>query len=349
MRIFALDCHIGIRDIQVQFKKLGHILDVHSLSDHAHLMGWKKEMGLSVSAENWRGISQQNYLNFYQTHKAQLSRYDGFVCFYPPMFSLLYEPFNKPILTQVPIRQEVPFENKKPELDFFLSHLQKTIDSGQLKPLANNRLDQELCSQMVGRPYQLIPSLCDYLGQKYNPTKNTAVIHGDLHQTIPLVTGTSRLASGYSWKELYEHKAIVHFPYNNSIMSLFEHYSGNIPLLFPSDTFLIEQWRSNPAKVLAQVSWLKVQNLPPHSLYPIDASRDVNLYDQESVIKYVISKSDWNDATWMPHILKYDNWEHLKDLIHTTDFEEISAKMVISNQIREEKILKAWDTVLHNL
>ena len=136
MKFFALDCHIGIRDIQHQFEQLGHQLDVHSISGHSHLMNWTVDNSFVVNKDNWKSLNKRNYKVFYEYHAERLKDYDGFVCFYPPAFSMLYESFDKPIILQVPIRFEVPFQSDNESLQFYIEHLRRTIDDGQLTPIA---------------------------------------------------------------------------------------------------------------------------------------------------------------------------------------------------------------------
>ena len=349
MKFFALDCHIGIADIMSVFAELGHELVVHSLSSHSHLMGWKKSNDYVINENNWRCLNSANRDIFYETHKEELRDYDGFVCFYPPSFSMLYEKFEKPIITQVPIRFEVPFQHKRHDLSRYITHLRNTIASGQLTPLANNRFDSAYCSSIVGKEFKLIPSLCDYLKiEKGEPSKEV-LIHGDTQKIVPEICGTKRLGKGYSWKELYSHKAVVHIPYHNTIMSLFEQYSANMPILVPSNDFMIELWRQNPSSIMSQKSWLEVDNKSPERIYQIDSKLDVNLYDNEEVVKNIVEMSDWNDKEWMPHTVKFESWEHLRHLIENYDFGAVSDAMKADSFVRKSKILNLWQGVMEKI
>lgn len=349
MKFFSLDCHIGVADVKSVFAELGHELVVHSLSSHSHLMGWKKCSDFVINENNWRSLSSTNCDLFYETHREELRSYDGFVCFYPPSFSMMYEKFEKPIITQVPIRFEVPFQHRKFDLSRYITHLRRTIDSGQLKALANNRFDSVYCSSIVGREFKLVPSLCDYLGVERSGSKRDVLIHGDTQKIVPNVRGTRRLAKGYSWEELYSHSAIIHIPYHNTIMSLFEQYSANMPILVPSDDFMMELWRKNPNSVMSQKSWLEVDNRPPERIYQIDDGLDVNLYNDERVVRKIVEMSDWNDREWMPHTVKFESWTHLQYLIENHDFASVSEKMRNEAPARKEKILNLWQGVLESV
>jgi len=346
MKFFALDCHIGIRDIQRQFEQLGHQLDVHSISGHAHLMNWNVDSSFIVNKDNWKSLNQRNFHLFHEHHADRLKDYDGFVCFYPPSFSMLYEKFEKPIILQVPIRFEIPFHVNNEELQFYISHLQRTIDSGQLIPLANNRFDSEFCSDVVGREFKLIPSLCDYTGKTRARTSDDVVIHGDPTNKIPSVAGLKKLKSGYSWDELYSHKAIVHMPYHNTVMSLFEQYTAGMPLLFPSDDFLLNLWESDKDQILSQVSWTKIHGMRSSSIHKMNKLPDINNYNSKESIEFIIKKSDWNDEEWMPFIRKYESWDHLQHLIHSSNFDDLHELMRDFNLRKKEKVLNMWNDVL---
>ncbi len=349
MKFFALDCHIGVADIKSVFAELGHELVVHSLSSHAYLMDWKKCEDFLINENNWRSLGTANCDLFYETHRKELASYDGFVSFYPPSFSMMYERFEKPIITHVPIRFEVPFQHRRFDLARYIAHLRRTISSGQLKPLANNRFDSEYCTAIVGADFSLIPSLCDYLSVQRSGNRSEILIHGDAQKIVPDIQGTKRLEKGYSWKELYSHKAVVHIPYHNTVMSMFEQYSANMPILVPSDEFMIRLWRQRPDSVMSQVSWLRVDNVAPERLYQIDGRLDINRYDDEIAMRHIISKSDWNDAEWMPRTIKFDSWEHLRNLFSSHDFNLTSEMMRTEAPARKEKILGLWQNVLENL
>ena len=51
-----------------------------------------------------------------------------------------------------------------------------------------------------------------------------------------------------SWHTLYHRKAIVHFPYEISTMSIFEQYSAGVVLLFPSRRFFEEMMQNSLAE-----------------------------------------------------------------------------------------------------
>ena len=48
-----------------------------------------------IYTRDWKNINKEMCNLFYERYKNELSQYDGFICTYPPAFSLLYEKFNK--------------------------------------------------------------------------------------------------------------------------------------------------------------------------------------------------------------------------------------------------------------
>lgn len=346
MRFFALDCHIGIADMKSIFAELGHSLDVHTISSHASLMGWEKDNSFVINEHNWQALSSANHNLFFETHKKELAKYDGFVCFYPPAFSMLYEKFDKPIIVHVPIRFETPFQHRPHELAQYIQHLKRTIDNGQLHALANNRFDAEFCSDIVERDFKLIPSLCDYHIVNRSKKIDKVVVHGDTHNRIPDMQNLVRLTRGYTWGELYSHKAVVHLPYHNTVMSLFEQYSANMPILMPSDDFMMKLWREDSNSVMSQVSWLKVDNRQQRNLHATKCVPDINMYENENAIRYIVEKSDWNDKEWMPHVIKFDSWRHLEELTHDTIIDDTHQLMLQSASARKISILDAWNNTL---
>ena len=53
-----------------------------------------------------------------------------------------------------------------------------------------------------------------------------------------LIQKNNFINQNYKWEDLYKCKAMLHLPYEISTMSIFEQYSANIPLIFPSKVFL---------------------------------------------------------------------------------------------------------------
>jgi len=341
VKFFALDCHIGIRDLMDTFAELGHDLHVESISNHSHLMEWTKSTKYVMNSNTWTLLNDVWIDTFYRVHKNDLKQYDGFVSFYPPSFSMLYERFDKPIITHIPIRFDTPFENNPHMFNKYVNHLRRTIDSGQLLATTNNLYDKLRCEDLIGRNFELIPSICKYTNTVHKKSKCMFLKHGrskifpDLDNLISI--------QNYSWEEYYSYSGIVHIPYHNTIMSLFEQYTANVPLLFPSKEFLLKLWKRYPDEVLQETSWRKIKGLPLGAHLHKTKIPDINDYNERS-IRHLIENSDWNDEQWMPEIIKFDSWENLADLVNS-DFTDVSEKMKTFNKKRQARIYDKWDSI----
>jgi hypothetical protein len=348
MKFFALDLHIGIRDIQHVFEQLGHSLDVWSISDHHHVMGWPRAAVDVVNQYSWMGLNKEMCDAFYERYKGELADYDGFVCFYPPAFSMLYEKFQKPIIVQVPLRYETPFFNDKFRWSSFNSYIQRGIDSGQIIPLVNNEYDKAYVEKFTGRSWTLLPSLCNYTGADYTGKRSEFLYFSKavgLENLIKLPNLVNKsTVRGYSWQDIADYKALIYVPYSNTLMSLFEQYSANIPMFFPSQDFLVFLWK-NFRGVMSELSFRQIFGLSPGTIIG-SSSPDPNDYRDE---KSFISWAKSSDFYSLPHVQLYDGFGDLEDKLGTVDFFNIHAKMYEYNQTRTREIIGLWQTVLNRI
>ena len=130
MKFFNLDLHISvIADIKNIFLDLGHEVDNWTLSGHSWVFGKERDTVEHVNEKTWRNITPDMCDKFYNTYKHQLDQYDGFIVTHTPCFSMLYEKFDKPIITVASTRYEDPFSNKMVEWIKFNSCLLYTSPS----------------------------------------------------------------------------------------------------------------------------------------------------------------------------------------------------------------------------
>ena len=132
-----------------------------------------------------------------------------------------------------------------------------------------------------------------------------------------------KICHPYCWQDLFAFKGIVHFPYNISTMSIFEEYSANVPLFFPSKNFLRTLQTIYPDKILNQLSFYQVFNLiPPTALL------DLNNINDRNVLNIWVASADFYDEENMPYIQYFDSFDHLEELLKTVDCKEISQKII---------------------
>lgn len=351
MKFFNIDCHISvIEDLKNIFRECEHEVDSVLLSGHAWVFG-KPSMTMDVvSSTNWRHIDQKMCDDFYERYKHSFEDYDGFIVTYPPVFSMLFEKFNKPIIMMVPIRYEVPFSGKPDKWLWFNSFLQRTIDSGQIIPVANSLYDKRYCEYFLDREFHYIPNLCNYTQVKYEPTKEQHLLESKaLNLSHPKIVNKQSLGR-YSWQQLTEYKSIINIPYNCSTMSMFEHYTSNIPTFVPSQEFLLDLCLDKHLPgIMSEVTWNQVENLKPgSSIFANNPSRknsDPNEYDSKETMRDWFSLSDFFSED-MKHLCTFSSLEDLEKKLQTTDFKKVSSEMNIHNIERVRYTFNMWKQIL---
>jgi hypothetical protein len=327
VKLFNIDLHISvITDLKNIFSQLGHTVIDKSLSGHTWVLNRKQDTIKLINPNNWRQLDRNFCDKFYKEYRSELANYDGFVCTYPPSFALLYGQFNKPIILQVPIRFEVPFENRPTELKWFIDFLKSGIDNGQIIPVCNNLYDKKYCEKYTEREWILIPNICDYTGIKYEGGSNYL-----FHSKLPIDLKNSDikykndyLGHNYKWKSLNTIRGIIHLPYNISTMSIFEQYTGNIPLFFPTPEFNLELYKTGLA--LTELSWSSKKE---------DSIDWINL-------------ADYYNQEWMPYITYFSSWDEMNNIVKKTDVLSVSEKMKIFNVDRKKNIYNKWSKILND-
>lgn len=239
MRFFNLDCHVSVvSDIKNIFEQLGHTVEAKSLSGHRWVMNLPRFESPVIDEKKWKDIDQKMVDEFYEIHKKELDHYDAFLCCYPPIFVKLFEKFNKPIIVVAATRYDFPVLHNNTRLLWLEDSL---INNQNIIKIANNQFDQKYCEKFLGNTWKWIPSLCDYTNAKHDPLYDKIVAFSKfpIQFFSPNYIHKSELGI-YTWKKLYSHKAIIHFPHNVSIMSIFEQSQAEVPMHFPSLDFCFE-------------------------------------------------------------------------------------------------------------
>jgi len=348
MKFFNIDCHISvIRDVKDIFSELGHQVDSWCISGHNWVMNNPSPKVDIISSENWHSINDDMCERFYQRYKQELSEYDGFIVTYPPVFVKLFEKFSKPIIMYVPIRYEVPYTNKPIEWEKFNNFLRNGIDSKLIIPVANSIYEKKYSEYFLKRDFHYIPNICEYTKNNWQP-KNDMYLYFSKFQ---LKTNSSnlydkRLLGRYNWSTLAKFKGIVNIPYNCSTMSIFEHYTANIPMFFPTPQFLLELYQQYPKDgILSEISWNQVLNLPPGSYISADKD-DPNLYNNIDVIKKWIMHSDFYNTETLPHIQYFGSFDEMEHILNVSDVQSISANMRKQNILKRQKVYEAWNNII---
>ena len=353
MKFFNLDLHISvIADIKRIFTDLGHSVDNWSISGHAHLMGSPTDQVDIVNQHTWRQLNLKMIEEFYKRYESDLKHYDGFVVTHTPCFAMLYEKFNKPIITVASTRYEDPFSNDMVKWTKFNRYLQRQIDKNLVIPVANNKYDKKYTRLFTQRDWQHIPSLCEYTEAQYTGAINQFLYSSKFKPQIRienLIEKERALPQGYSWQQLADYKGIVHIPYNISTMSIFEQYTANIPLFFPSWELLYElRKKYGNQGVLSETSWNQIHRLSSSSiLFP--GMEDPNNFNNTADMMEWARLSDFYDEDNMPYIQYFNSFEHLDELLKTADLKLISENMKTHNKKRKDKIYGSWNEILSRI
>jgi len=346
VKLFNLDLHISvIKDIQYILKDLySNKIEVvnWSISSHSRLFKENSVIPDYINAQTWKNINIDMINNFVNTYKDFLSTFDGFIVTHTPVFCLLYETFNKPIILINSCRYEQPFSwNNNIEMWNYLNiKLKEMYDKNQLIAISNNKADAQYLMNGTGIESHIIPSLCLYTNAKYLPTKNKFIINNNfnIHENEDVINKSSCLSDGYSWQELYNYKGIIHMPYEVSTMSIFEQYSANVPLFFPSKEYLYNLIKNNGYNLQSRYN----------KMYGNDNDCPYNLntlLNDDNWIDNWINNADYYDYNNMKHIIYFDNNEHLYNLVKNIDMNDVSEKMKINNIIRKKNVYTSWKEI----
>jgi hypothetical protein len=359
MKIFNLDLHISvIADIQKILTELGHSVVSWNMSGHNWVFGRGGYETEVIKPNNWHNINQEMCDKFYERYKDELSQYDAFLVTYAPVFAMLFEKWQKPIIIVAPIRYEVPY-TLQPELwEKFNQFIRRGVDEGWLHLIANNKFDAVYGEYFTDRPWLHIPSLCEYTNCFYKPEHNQFLYYSRFSEytqycgNIPnLIEKSKALGRKYKWDDLVKYSGIVGLPYCPSTMSIFEFYTQNIPMFFPSIDLMVEMKTKHNNKIMEETSWNQTWNREAGSkIRPGD--NDPNDYTNMTSFKHWVQYSDFYDLGWMPHIQYFNSWVELNHMLQTLPKHrllEISGAMKNHNVVRKQKVYDLWSAVMSKL
>jgi hypothetical protein len=317
IRLLNIDLHISVITDVVHILKdiYGDNVEIknHSISGHNWVFDRPTADVHIVNERTWKDINEDMINNFIEHYTPYFSNFDGFIVTHTPIFSLLYEKFNKPVIVVNSCRYEQPYSWKNDLVSWkWLNNKLKNMKN--LHIISNNKADQEYLKLGTGLDSIHIPSLCLYTSEKYTGTKDEVIKHGSLR-------------TRYKWSELYSYKGIFHIPYEISTMSIFEQYSANVPLLFPSKKHL---------KELGSIKSLYGTKLPP----------ELSVCENND---WWIDRADYYDEENMKYITYFDNPIDLKYKVCNLDYTKISQLMTEHNKIRKEKVYTQWKTLFDSI
>jgi len=349
IKLFNLDLHISvIKDIQYILKDLySDRIEVinWSISGHSWVFNENRVSPEIINGNTWRNINKDMINNFINHYRDYLSTFDGFIVTHTPVFCLLYEIFNKPIIMINSCRYEQPFSwNNNIDMWNYLNiKLKEMYDKNQLTVISNNKADAEYLKIGTGIESNIIPSLCLYTNSKYLPINDKFILNNsyNINENYDIIKKDSCLSNGYSWQQLYNYKGIIHMPYEISTMSIFEQYSANIPLFFPSKKYLINLIKNNGYNIQSRYNKIYGDNNYHHNL-------DICLNDNDW-LDFWINNADYYDENNMKHIIYFENNENLYELVKSIDTNMISEKMKEHNIIRKNNSYMCWKNIFDKI
>jgi len=295
MRFFCMDLHISVI---ADFKSLNPDVEVIDwcLSGHSWVMNRPRDCPNHIGAHNWRNLSMDMIVKFQNEYDAFLKTFDGFIVAYAGSFAMIYEKYNKPIIMINAVRYDMPFCFTK-DLGMLMKYkecLDRLQSHKLLYAVSNNKADQLYLKQGAGIDSTYIPSICLYTQIKYTPTRPTFLCYDDSLPDHPLVTHKRQLPRPYQWSDIQTFKGIIHFPYEVSTMSMFEHFTGGMPLFFPSKTY----WKANPNIQSMSAYW---NTTVPSDLLEF---KDLNLWIDLSDVYTLFDSPNTRYFDSIPHLFK---------------------------------------------
>ena len=134
-----------------------------------------------------------------------------------------------------------------------------------------------------------------------------------------------------------------------SLMSIFEQYTSNIPLFFPTEQFMLTLFQSNFGGVMSESSFNLIHNQPNKSSVSPLYGLDLNDYKNMNSVRTWIELSDFYDEEWMPHINYFKSFKELNEMVKNIDTNKISKNMELFNVERKTKIYDLWNNLITNI
>ena len=341
MRFFNIDLHVSvIADIERIFRHFGHTVDINYLSNHSWVFNKTPNNSFCINQNNWRGIDQKMCDDFYNENKYKLDKYDGFIVTHIPALSLLYEKFNKPIIFVSSTRYEYPFTDDYDRWCWLNNYINT---NNNIIPVTNNLYDKWYCEQFLDKNFEYIPSICEYTDERYDRGNNLSLLyskHVNLKSDLIL---NKEVLGRYEWNQLFKYKSIIHIPYNVSTMSIFEHYTANIPLFFPSKDLIFNMLPS----VFTEISYTQVLNTGGGSIIRYKYDIDPNNINRNLIEKCVELSDFYGDD--MKNIMYFDDISDLIYKLNNVNLDAVSSSMSEHNLSRKETIYTKWGSIINML
>jgi hypothetical protein len=320
---FNLDLHIAvIADVKDIFKKLyGDQITITSwsISGHRKMFNLGPDNVDIVNEHTWMHLDEAMIEQWHLRYSSYLTQFDFFIVTHSPAFAMLFEKFNKPIIVVNSCRYNLPYcWTKVP--NNLNNALNRMVERKQLRIISNNINDARYIKSRAGLYTSVIPSLCDYIGYKYNPTRSEAVLFGR-RDLFPEGSWLATKPTNYTYKEIVQYKCIVHVPYDCSTMSISEHYMNGCPLFLPSKRFYKECIKNGNMEF-------------------------IHFYGEQCTETLLDEALECADFYIFPYINYYDSYIECKTLVERfTD--DKKQERLLWLETNKERVLDAWRKILN--
>ncbi|HVI42037.1 MAG TPA: hypothetical protein VM577_15405, partial [Anaerovoracaceae bacterium] len=146
----------------------------------------------------------------------------------------------------------------------------------------------------------------------------------------------------YTWSDLYSYKGVIHVPYHNGSMSIFEQYTANVPLFMPSKKYAKELFQQGG--IFSDLTFYKINKAKEP-----DDLNNPNSLRNPAVLDMWIDTCDIYDENNMKYIQYFDSPSHLESLLRTVNTQEISKNMATHNILRRDSAYGHWKEIITSI
>lgn len=340
LRFFNIDLHVSvIEDVKTIWTHLFSNIEIvdWSISGHAHLFSHAMtDDNPILNGRTWRHFDKTLIQKFHAHFDMFLSQFDGFIVTHSPIFAMLFEKYNKPIIVVNSCRYHQPLCWSKDDAMRGLFHesLRRLASRNLLTIVHNNRADkrffQESVPEIPTTCQYYIPSLCQYINTTHIPELDTILVDDpkNVLRDVPLSATLVRKKSPYTYKELYRHRAVVVIPREVSYMTFFEYMQACIPILLPTKRFLWE-----------------LLNGYGHSLGTLQA------YNMTGDLGPWIDNADYYDPEVLDVCMTFDSFQELEGILSDANFHTVATvfheRMLHRRETNRDVVYRKWKDVFH--
>jgi hypothetical protein len=328
-KIFNLDLHVSvIEDFKSICAKLyGPRVEITNWSISGHNWVFNKPNANTkvITSETWLKINQEMVDTFQAEYDELLKTYDAFVVTHTPVFALLFEKYQKPIVIINSCRYDMPFcwTHNQEHKEWLNTALVRMVQSKQCVIVSNNAADQAYIMSSISVQSHVIPSLCLYTNITHKPQQYTFMCYGN-RSIFPEHELLIKRPDNFTWPSLFSHRGIVHTPYEMSTMSIFEQFWAGVPLFFPTKRYYVECVINETMDFV--------------SIY---SKHEDGMFSQEDMIPWL----ELADFYRFPFIHYYDSAEDLIQQLETFEDTTYTERMEWIQQTKKQ-VLDTWAELL---